>query len=45
MKTPLTPTKTKLERLLYLKWFPIFRDNQTFTEQQINEYKLDLKKL
>lgn len=41
----MTPYKTDKERMLFIKWHPIFMNNQTFTEQQINEYKQDISKL
>lgn len=39
---PQTPPKTEKEHWLFIKWFPIFKNNDTFTEAQINEYKKDL---
>jgi len=37
--------KSKLEWALYIKWFPIFRENTHFTQEQIDEYKNDLNLL
>lgn len=39
------PNKTPREKALFIKWFPIFMNNEKFTEKQIQEYKQDLKRL
>lgn len=37
--------KSKLEWMLYYKWFPVLKDNTRFTDAEIEEYKNNLKLL